>query len=229
MSLTVYHQIDLPLVELAFDARNMGKTRDEIRDMIREEYKRMGVGISTADKRWYLVAGPVFSDNAVTKHALKYWSQLSSVDCHEMCVCACFAAFPVLAEVAEALMQLTGIRESAPQAKVRRRLMARHGDRASVRQAVQKCLQSMRSWKLITSPSPGVDEPRSPLFCSSVIGSAAIAAALMHRSEDSIRVENVSSRSLLSFWDLSNYSPGDGHCIDNRLGALGNEYVTVDT
>lgn len=228
MSLSVYHQIDLPLVELGFDLRSSGRSRLEIRDAVLLEYKRLGVGDSTAEKRWYLVASPVFSTNSITDHVVRYWNSTAEHDRKELCICACLGAFPVLNEVLDAVMHISAIRGTAAQMEVRMRLSKRYGARPSLKQAVQKCLQSLRSWEIITSPKPGVDVPRIPVICSSVVGSAAIASQMVHRFEDGLRIENVASRSPLSLWDFSTYAPNDGHCIDVRVGARGREYVVVE-
>ena len=103
MSLSIYHQIDLPLVELGFDLRSSGRSRLDIREAVLLEYKRLGVGDSTAEKRWYLVAAPVFKDNPVTNHVLMNWNDSSEVERRELCVCACLAAFPIMNEVVDAI------------------------------------------------------------------------------------------------------------------------------
>ena len=225
MALSVYHHIDLDMINLGFNLRSDQRRRPEIREVILQEYDHMGIRAATAEKRWTLVAAPVFAENPVSEHVIRFWSESDEGERRELCLCACLAAFPILNEVDDGIMQISGMRESASQKEIRQRLSKIHGGRPSLSQAIRKCIHSLLSWDIIRSPEKGVYVPRDPVLCNSVIGSAAIASQLIGQLQDGKRVEGITSRSPLSLWDFSSYAPGVGHCVDFRIAAHGREYV----
>ena len=225
MKLSVYHQIDLPLINLGFELRANGKESNEIRGIILKEYESLGVGIPTSKKRWYLVSKVVFKEHPTTEHILRFWNAADEQERDELCICASLSAFPILNQVLDTVIQLNGIRDSVSQKEIRKKVSKIHGSRSSVKQSIQKCLQSLKSWGVIHSPNSGFYIPRDPISCTSIVGSAAIASQLQHSISDGIRIENLASKSPLSLWDFSSYASNESHCIQLRMGAQGREYV----
>ena len=228
MKLLVYHQIDLSLINLGFELRTVGKKRKEIREIILKVFESLGVGIPTSKKRWQLISTVVFKEHPVSKHILRFWNAAGEQERDEFCICASLLAFPILNQVLDTVVQLNGIRDSVSQTEIRNRISKIHGARSSVKQSVQKCLQSLNKWNVIHSPKPGYYIPRNPIICTSIVGSVAIASQLQHSLSDGIRIENVASKSPLSIWDFSSFTPDKFHCIQLRVGAQGREFVVVE-
>lgn len=229
LKLLVYHQIDLPLINLGFELRTTGKERKEIREIILKEFESLGVGIPTSKKRWHLVSTVVFKDHPITEHIIRFWNVADEQERDEFCICASLSAFPILNQVLDTVVQLNGIRDSVSQTEIRNRISKIHGARSSVKQTVQKCLQSLNKWNVIHSPKLGFYIPRNPIICTSIVGSAAIASQLQHSLSDGIRIENIASKSPLSLWDFSSFTPDKFHCIQLRVGAQGREFVVVES
>jgi len=225
LKLLVYHQIDLPLINLGFELRANGKQSNEIRDIILKEYESLGIGIPTSKKRWHLVSKVVFNDNSTAEHILRFWNAIDEQERDELCICASLSAFPILNQVLDTVIQFNGIRGSVSQKEIRNRISKIHGARPSVKQTVQKCLQSLHKWNVIHSPKLGFYVPRDPVICTPIVGSTAIASQLQHSLSDGIRIENIDSKSPLSIWDFSSYYPDELHCVKLRVGAQGKEYV----
>ena len=192
------------------------------------EFESLGFGMSTAEKRWHLVSTVGFKDHPITEHIIRFWNVADEQERDEFCICASLSAFPILNQVLDTVIQLNGIRDSVSQTEIRNRLSKIHGDRSSVKQTVRKCLQSLNKWGAINSPKLGFYVPRNPVICTSIVGSAAIASQLQHSLSDSIRIENIVSKSPLSLWDFSSFYPNESHCIQLRVGAQGREFVMVD-
>lgn len=225
MGLGIYHEIDLPTVEVVLDQVVAGRDRKDIRATVLEQFAADGIAPVSAVERWKLAARPAYGTTSVHEHVRKYWNVVNSSERKELAICAAIASFPLLAESLDVLIQITTLRKRAKQSEIRARLVQNHGARRAVTDTIQKTLQSARRWGLIENYSPGVHRPRTPKETTSVVGSAAIGAYLLHAEMDSVRLENLTSSSILSLWDFSDYAPDGGQCIELRVGALGREYV----
>lgn len=149
-SIGIYHQIDLNVLHEIARRLAKGQPQDQIRAAVLALHEKQGVGPLTSKKRSSPAIRGWFSESPVTAAALQYYPKVGSADQLALHFAGLLQAYPFFLDVCTHVGSQLRLGENARQETVRDRLTRSYGESTNVKQGVQKVLQSLVSWGLLT-------------------------------------------------------------------------------